>query len=162
MGAQLVQFPDGSAGIVNDSDAKVIARWGGPSTPALGNLSYRVPQVAVTPLGVADTGGGIFSLQNNLGFDVLVTRSGGQHHHGRLDGGQPRQLRLHDDLDRLLEQPHRHAVDLHRCHCRQHHGQGHEREKPADLGERQLPDREQDQRLRLGLAGYAYIEYVPV
>jgi hypothetical protein len=74
MGAQLVQFADGSAGIVNDSDGKVVARWGGASTPSSGNTSYRVPQVAVTPLGVVDTGGGIFSLQNSLGYDVLVTR----------------------------------------------------------------------------------------
>lgn len=74
MGAQLVQFSDGSAGIVNDYDGKTVARWGGAAAPAAGAMSYRAHVTAVTPLIASDTTAVAINIQNSLGYDVIVER----------------------------------------------------------------------------------------
>lgn len=72
MGANIKQFPDGSAGWVNDADSYVSGRIGGPATATAGTPNYRTETTVKVPLAAVDTAGGLFAWQNPYPFDVLV------------------------------------------------------------------------------------------
>ncbi|MCC6468598.1 MAG: hypothetical protein IT563_09770 [Alphaproteobacteria bacterium] len=71
MGVNLVQRDDGSAELRSDYGAVAQARFGGP---VAGAVSYRGEVVVRVPLAAVDTGGGVFAWQAPANTDVIVTR----------------------------------------------------------------------------------------
>jgi hypothetical protein len=71
MGVNLVQRDDGSAEWRSDYGAVAQARFGGPIS---GAISYRGEVVVRVPLAAVDTGGGVFAWQVPTNTDVIVTR----------------------------------------------------------------------------------------
>lgn len=71
MSVNLVQRDDGSAELRSDQAAVTQGRFGGPLT---GGLSYRGEVVVRVPLAAVDTAGGVFAWQAPVNTDVLVTR----------------------------------------------------------------------------------------
>lgn len=71
MGVNLVQRDDGSAEWRSDAGGVTQARFGGP---AAAGLSYRGEVVVRVPLTAADTGGGVFAWQAPFNSDLIVTR----------------------------------------------------------------------------------------
>jgi hypothetical protein len=71
MGVNLVQRDDGSAELRSDYGAVTQGRFGGPGS---GGLSYRGEVIVRVPLAAVDTGGGVFSWQAPTNTDIIVTR----------------------------------------------------------------------------------------
>lgn len=71
MGINLVQKSDGSAALVSDRGSIDQLRVGGVAS---GGNSYRGAIVVRVPLNAVDTGGGIFSWQAPASTDILISR----------------------------------------------------------------------------------------
>jgi len=71
MGVNLAQRDDGSVELRSDQGAVTQLRVGGPIS---GGVSYRGEVVVRLPLAAVDTAGGVFAWQAPSNTDVLVTR----------------------------------------------------------------------------------------
>lgn len=73
--AEQKQNSDGSVSTVRERDGLEVARAGGVAGPAGSNTPSYIPgsSLSFNFAGGTDTGGGILSWQNTLGYDIIVT-----------------------------------------------------------------------------------------
>lgn len=70
----LKQFADGSVGLQSDAEGFELFRVGGPKTVGPSTPNYRNGGwIKLSANGGTDTGGGLTSWTNNLGYDIIVT-----------------------------------------------------------------------------------------